>query len=98
MTCEQFWTEAEVRKRKMIDRRLEWLDTWMVDTLLFMIYFLIYVFVAVICIMLAGMTLFLQWLVNNYMHPAAPVGFLICLICVLFGIAVLGVWAWERAQ
>ena len=94
MTCEQFLAEA--RKRKMIDRRLERLDAWMVDTLLFMIYFLIYVFVAVICIMLVGMTLFLQWLVNSYMHPAEPVGFLICLICVLFGIAVLGVWAWER--
>lgn len=63
-----------------------------------MLIYMVYILVAVICIMLTGMTLFLQWLVNNYMHPAEPVGFFICLICVLFGVIAIGIWAWERAQ
>ena len=57
-----------------------------------------YVLVAVVCIMLTGATLFLQRIVNNYMCPSVPIGFPICLIGVLFGIAVLGVWAWEGAK
>jgi len=49
-------------------------------------------------IMLIGAALFLQWLVNNYMSPAEPIGFLMCLISVLLGITVLGAWMWGRSK
>lgn len=80
------------------NKRLDWLDVWLTQIFYFVLIYIVYVLIAVICIILTGAALFLQWIVNNYMHPFGPIGFLICLIGVLFGIAVLGVWAWERAK
>jgi hypothetical protein len=63
-----------------------------------MIIYTVYVLISVACIVLSGAALFLQWLVNNYMYPSAPIGFLMCLISVLFGIAMVGIWAWNGAK
>jgi len=84
-----------IRKKVIANKRLDWLDVWSIQILYFMLIYTAYVLVAVVCIILVGEVLFLQWIVNNYMHPSVLIGFLICLIGVLFGIVILGVRVWR---
>jgi len=84
-----------VGKKRLTNKRLEQLDVWLTQIFYFVLIYMAYVLIAVVCIMLSGAALFLQWIVNNYMHPSVPIGFLICLISVLFGIVILGVWVWR---
>lgn len=83
------------RKMRLTNKKLEQLYVWFVEIIYFMIIYTLYVLTSVACIILSGAALFLQILVNNNMHPAEPIGFL---ISVLFGIVMLGVLVWEGGK
>jgi len=47
---------------------------------------------------LAGIARLMQWFTNTYLAPSEQVPFVWCFISIIFGVVILGVWAWERGQ